>query len=116
MFPTCVMTAADYWRGSAAVMRREDVKNGASLGGPPDLQDHERLTEAQFTSIAHRSFQAALKLSCLCSGRTTHDLEASFAATKSAASCEDELQEDESDAEDHEGAGSFLIVFWLEGI
>ena len=104
--PNNCLTASDYWRSSATVMRHDDRKLCESLGKPVDQE--ELVTANLFCTIAQRAFQAALKLASLCSDTPAAALASEFHATNSGATCEAEMGPDEDDS-DHEGLGSYEI-------
>lgn len=101
--PNNCLTASDYWRSSATIMRHDDRKIGESLPKPVDQE--ELLTANLFCTIAQKAFQAALKLASLCSGIPTAALASEFHATNSGAACEAVLGQDD-DNSDKEGLGS----------
>ena len=97
------MTASDYWRASGSLMRREERRNQDAL--PEPACPEALLTRNEFCTIAQRSFQAALKLSSMCSGRTLADLQASFHNSQAGATYEAEI---EMDDEGSDGEGRAL--------
>ena len=108
-FPNCVMTAADYFRASANVMRRE-VHKFQQKPLDPMVTNDPPLTMDEFCGAARRAMQAALKLSAMCSDQTTSDLQASFNLLNSSKDLEVELQQGED-----LDAGSALDCFvWFE--
>eukprot|EP00435_Cladocopium_sp_Y103_P015076 s3656_g3.t1 len=100
--PNNCLTASDYWRCSASIMRRDDRKACEKLDPPVD--DEQLLTHNSFCTIAQKAFQAALKLASLCSGVPTTELAAEFHSTNSGATCEAEMEPDD-DNSDNEGLG-----------
>ena len=99
-YPNCILTASDYWRASATVMRKDDRKLNEEL--PKAMEMEKMLNDATFCNIAQRSFQAFLKLAGLCSGRSTSDLQAEFHRTNSGGAVEEQLDDGE-DGSDTEG-------------
>lgn len=107
-FPSCVMTASDYFRASANAMRRE-VHKFQQNPLEPMVPNDPPLTMDDFCGAAQRAMQAALKLSAMCSDQTTSDLQATFNFLNSSKDLEVELLQ----GEDLEGSTLHCFV-WLK--
>lgn len=108
MFSNSAMTSSDYFRASAIIMRTEDSRNESKNLKIP-TESSLRLSSCQFGAIAQQSMQAALKLACLCSGRTTMELQSAFHASRSAADYEAEIMH-EHEGEENEGQEMVLLL------
>ena len=105
-FPNSCMAAADYWRASAMVMRKETRKADENFVQPQEPE--EKLSAHDFCGTAQRSWQAALKLAAMCSELSTAQLQSEFSNTNSGAICEAEMDCDEQS--DEEGTGHQPVV------
>ena len=94
-FPNCCMTAADFWRSSATIMRKE--VHGFQQDVPEPVPMDERLTSNEFCTIAQRSLQAALKFASMCSGRAVGDLQGAFSTSQAGAEFEFALAEGDNE-------------------
>ena len=89
------MSIADYYRASCYLMQRE-LKGLHENPVPTQADCPERITDNTFCSTASRAFQAALKLSSLCSHKSRTDLQAAFNLSLAAGGfVEDEEEEAE---------------------
>ena len=71
------MSAGDYFRSSLHCMQRE-LKKWQDNERPSQVLPLEEMTQNTFCSVASRAFQAALKLSAMCSQKSRKDLQAAF--------------------------------------
>ena len=74
-FPSGQMSAADYFRASAKVMR-EEVHRYEQQAQGPELPEEQKLSGEQFSQIADEAFAAAIKLASMCSKWTQKELRA----------------------------------------
>eukprot|EP00435_Cladocopium_sp_Y103_P009271 s4764_g2.t1 len=100
-FPSSCMTAADYWRASAMVMRRHAGKLQSHLA--PQVEPEDAISEDVFVAAASRAWQASLKLAAMCSGLTTTELQSTFNMTNGVAMCEAQMEAEADAPEDEEG-------------
>lgn len=92
-FSNCCMTASDFWRASATVMRRE--LHAFEKNMPDQVPMEKPLTANQFCTIAQRSLQASLKFAAICSGRSPADLQSAFNLSQAGAEFEASMAEEE---------------------
>lgn len=96
-FPNAAMSCSDYWRSSLLLMRRE-VKTWHESERPVQAPIPEKLHQNTFCSVAAKSFQAALKLSAMCSDKSRTDLQAAWnLSLGQASSAPDDEEQDDND-------------------
>lgn len=82
MFPTSKMSSHDFWTSSAINMRNE-LQAWNEHGPGPVVTDSGPVSSQVFEEVCEVSFAAALKLTCMCSGRSEADLRTMYSMSKS---------------------------------
>ncbi|CAJ1354521.1 unnamed protein product [Effrenium voratum] len=104
-FCTGQMTAADCWRASGKLMRKE-LRAWQAAARPQVAKPEAMVSDDSFVAAAQRAFNAALRLAVLCSGRMSDDLRSAYATHFSSTSSSEDVVEVEDEDEDEDAVAS----------